>query len=154
MEGEEGSKRRDVNLTFGKGVRLDHVEKSVDHVEEDPYGPWLVVSVGIINRRRYKPKIQRLHRRRGALPAGVRPQFSRGRVPLRRLLLAACGPPAEQQDEPLRPQHGSEKSSFVQKEKRTTGTGHSEPGWCCSLAGDGEGRRAADVRGHLSLSVV
>lgn len=55
MDGEgEGD---DNNLTFGKGVRLNNVEKSMDHVEEDPYGPWLVVSVGIINRRRYKPKI-------------------------------------------------------------------------------------------------
>lgn len=125
------------NLTFGKGVRLNNVEISMDHVEEDPHGPWLVVSVGIINRRRYKPKIQRLHRWRGPLSAGVRPDLSRGSVPLIRLLLAACGPPAEQQDEPPCPQHGSEKSSFVQK--RTSRKENSQPRLYFSLAGGWRG---------------
>lgn len=97
---------------------MNNVEISMDHVEEEPDGPWLVVSVGIINRRRYKPKIQRLHRWGAPLSAGVRLDFRRGPVPLIRLLLAACGPPAEQQDEPPCPQHGSVKSSFVQKEKK------------------------------------
>lgn len=90
----------DDNLTFGKRVRLNNVEKSMDNVEEDPYGPWLIVSVGIINRRRYEPKIQRLHWRRRPLSAGVRPYLRRSRLPLICLLLAACAPPAKQQDEP------------------------------------------------------
>lgn len=90
----------DDNLTFGKRVRLNNVEKSVDDVEEDPYGPWLIVSVGIINRCWYETKIQWLHWRRRPLSAGVRPYHSRSRLPIIGLLLAACGPPAKQQDEP------------------------------------------------------
>ncbi len=113
-----GGGEEEGNLTFGKGVRLNNVEIGMDHVEEDPHGPRLVVSVGVINRRRYKPKIQRLHRWRGPLSAGVRPDLGGGSVPLIRLLLAACGPPEEQQDEPPCPQHGSEKSSSVQKKKK------------------------------------
>lgn len=107
------------NLTFGKGVRLNDIEKRMDHVEEDTHGSWLVICVCIINCRRYKTKIQRLHWRRGPLSAGVRPDLNREPVPLIRLLLlllllAGCGPPAEQQDDPPCPQHGSGKSSFVQ----------------------------------------
>lgn len=43
---------------------MNDVEKSMDHVEENPYGPWLVVSVGIIHRRGNEPEIQRLYRQR------------------------------------------------------------------------------------------
>lgn len=105
------------NLTFRKGVRLNNVEKSVDHVEEKPNRSWLKVSVGIVNSSRYKPKIQRLHRGRGPLSLRFRPGLHRGPVPLllRLLLAAGGGPPAEQQDEPTCPQHGLEKSSFIQK---------------------------------------
>lgn len=106
----------DDNLTFGKVVRLNNVEKSMDHVEEDPHGSRLVVSMGIINRRRYKPKVQRLHRWRRPLSAGVRPGLQRETFPVIRLLLAACGPPAEQQDEPPCPQHGSESPALSKKQ--------------------------------------
>lgn len=122
----------------------------MDHVEKDPYGPWLVVSVGIIDSRRYKPKIQRLHRWRGALPAGVRPGHSRSCAPLISLLLTACGAPAEQQDEPPCPQHGSEKSSSVLKEK--TRKVKCRP-WSCYSPAGGEGKgggTAADTCPSLS----
>lgn len=109
-------------LTFGEAVGLNNVEKSVHHVEEDPYGSWLVVRVGVINRRRYKPKVQGLHRRRWPLSPGVRPHTSPGSIPrIRLLLLAARGPPAEQQHQPPRPQHGSQKSSFDSKTKAKWG---------------------------------
>lgn len=113
-----GMKKRD-NLTVGEGVRLNNVEESVDYVEEKPYGPRLVVSVGVVNRCGHKPKVQRFHRRRGPLSAGVWLNLGRERTPLIRLLLAACGPPAEQQDEPPCPQHGSESPVFtINKEKK------------------------------------
>lgn len=96
------------SLTFGEGVRLDNVEESVDYVEEEPDGPRLVVSVGVINRRGDEPEVQRFHRRRGPLSAGVRRTLSPERTPLVPQLLAASGPPAEQQEEPPGPQHGSE----------------------------------------------
>lgn len=103
-------------LTLGEGVRLDNVEESMDHVEEDPYGPRFIVGVRVINCRRHEAEVQRLHRRRRALPAGVRADLGWGGRPLvRRLLLAAGGPPAEEQDDPACPQHGSHKSSFTQK---------------------------------------
>lgn len=104
--GDKGPQVKAHSLTFGEGVRLDNVEESVDDVEEEPDGPRLVVSVGVINRRGDKPEVQRFHRRRGPLPAGVRLTLSR--EPLVLQLLAASGPPAEQQDEPPGPQHGSE----------------------------------------------
>lgn len=119
----------DDNLTFREGVRLNDVEKRMDYVEENPYGPWLVVCVGIINRRGNEPEIQRLHRQRWPLSTGVRPYLSRSWAPLVRLMLAACGPPAEQQEEPPCPQHGSEKSSFTHnktaKRKKLPGRGPS-----------------------------
>lgn len=120
----------------------------MDHVEKDPHGSRFVVSVGIINRRRYEPKVQRLHRRRGALSGGVRLELTRSADPSIGLLLAGRGPPAEQQDEPPRPQHGSEKSSFVQ-----TLTANSQPRSDHSLAGDGEGGRLVTVSAHLSCLV-
>lgn len=106
--GDKGPQVKGHGLTFGEGVRLDNVEESVDYVEEEPDGPRLVVSVGVINRRGDEPEVQRFHRRRGALPAGVRLALRRERSPLGLQLLAAGGPPAEQQDEPPGPQHGSE----------------------------------------------
>lgn len=100
------------SLTFGEGVRLNNVEERVDYVEEKANGPRLVVSVGVVNGCGHKPEVQRFHRRRGPLPVGVRLNLGRERTPLIRLLLAACGPPAEQQDEPPCPQHGSESPIF------------------------------------------
>lgn len=130
-------------VTFGEVVRLNNIEKRVDHVEKDPDGRWFVVRMGIVNCRRYKPKVQRLHRRRGALSAGVRPHLIRCPVPLIRRLLAACGPPAEQQDEPPAPQHGSEKVCTQRKETRKEE--RRQPRRCAysPAAGDG-GRRWAD----------
>lgn len=101
-------------LTFGEGVWLDSVEEGMDYMEEDPYGSGLVVGVRVVHRRRHKAEVQRLHRRRGPLSPGVRADLRRGGRPLVRLGLAASGPPAEQQDEPARPQHGSLKSSSRQ----------------------------------------
>lgn len=103
----DGVRGRDASLTFGEGVRLNNVEESVDDVEKKPNGARLVVCVGVVNRCGHKPEVQRFHRRRGALSAGVRLNLGRERAPLIRLLLAACGPPAKQQDEPPCPQHGS-----------------------------------------------
>lgn len=111
-------KKGDSDLTFGEGLRLNHVEESVDYVEEEADGPRLVVSVGVVNRCGHKPEVQRFHRRRGPLPAGVRLNLGRERTPLIRLLLAACGPPAEQQDEPPCPQHGSEGTVFNNKKEK------------------------------------
>lgn len=88
-------------------------------MEEKPYGPRLVVSVGVVNCCGHKSEVQRFHRRRGPLSAGVRLNLGRERTPLIRLLLAACGPPAEQQDEPPCPQHGSESPVFtINKENK------------------------------------
>lgn len=106
------------NLTFGEGVRLNNVEESVDYVEEKPYGPRLVVGVGVVNRRGHEPEVQGFHRRRGALSAGVRLDLGRERAALLRRLLAACGPPAEQQHQPPCPQHGSESPVFNGKKRK------------------------------------
>lgn len=130
------------SLTFGEGVRLDNVEESVDYVEEEPDGPRLVVSVGVINRRGDKPEVQRFHRRRGPLSAGVRLPLSR--EPLVLQLLAASGPPAEQQDEPPGPQHGSESPVSSEGEIKVNGS----PLWR-----DGEDR-GDDGGRHLFLSGI
>lgn len=114
-----GVKEEDDSLTFGEGVRLNNVEESVDYVEEEPYGPRLVVSVGVVNRCGHKAEVQRFHRRRGPLSAGVRLDLGRERAALIRLLLAACGPPAEQRDEPPCPQHGSESPAFTINKEET-----------------------------------
>lgn len=120
-------------LTFGERIGLNDIKKRVDHVEKDAYAPWLVVSMGIIYRRWDKPKVQRLHRRRGAPSGGVRQHLSPGFVLLlRRPLLAAGSPPAEQQNEPPYPQHGSANvricSSRKDKRRRRAGRRYGEGG--------------------------
>lgn len=114
-------------LTFGEGVRLNDIEKSVDHVEEDPHGPGLKVSVGVVHRRRDVAEVQRLDGRRGALLlAGVHPDLRAASVPPAGLLLPAGGPPAQQQHQPPAPQHGCAQSSPRRSQQRPQHTSPAE----------------------------
>lgn len=75
--------------------------------------------MGIINRRRYKAKVQGLRRRRRALSLpGARLELRRDRVSLCRLLPAA-GPPEKQENETASPQHVSQQSSSIEISRKS-----------------------------------